>query len=761
MLKQFIYTCILISVVSFAKAQEHANVSLHDLKTRLQESKKDTSAVNALLQLSEYFFVESSKNMTYSDSALLYGNAALKLGNTLHYSLGLGNSYEQISKVFHIKNDTAKGKYFANKAIAVFKANNFFLELGYAYYDLSGYYSIYNTAELATRIYIVEQLSLPAFEQSGSKLKEADILKELGDLLQLNGEYVKALYVLNRSLQLYKSLNYSNLQGIYNLTGYVYSLSGNNEQALRYGLLAVNNGELMRDSTTQMVTIYNRIASSYQRMKKYYEAYNYFEKGLTAAKKFNDTGSTILLSSRIARTLISLNKPNEALAVLKDANQQYTFNNDVYLQLYITTSFLITYDALKNYKAAQKYCDSLLVLSTKIDANDPDQTETMYPVTEFYMATHQYDLARKRIVLTDSFYTAMHTTLDLAKNELLWFKLDSIQSNYQSSITHYQKYKALEDSSLNEITSRHIEQLQIEFETEKKDKDIKLLENDSKLQQEELTQSHQTRNWITGVALLLLMTSALMIYNARVKQRTNKQLKTQQVQIENKNRTLQHLVKEKDWLVKEIHHRVKNNFHIVIGLLGTQASYLKTEEAINAMNESKNRIFAMSLIHQKLYQSENLTAINMVDYIHELVNHLRDSFNIRQSIQFKLKIDKVELDLSHCIPLGLILNEAITNAIKYAFEKTVEGVISISFQRISNNRFSLKISDNGIGLPENFNTLNQTSMGMKLMYGLTDDIDGALSITNDSGTKIILEFNYEPDMNVDSNKTKTEQTSSI
>ena len=742
-------------------AQEHTSVSLHDLKTRLLKSKKDTSAVNALLQLSEYFFVESSKNTTYSDSALLYGNAALKLSNTLHYQSGLGNSYEQISKIFHFKNDTAKGKYFANKAIAIFKANNYFLELGYAYYDLSGYYSIYNTAELAKRIYIVEQLSLPAFEHSGNKLKEADILKELGDLLQLNGEYIKALSVLNRSLQLYKSIGYTDLRWIYNLMGAVYSLSGNNEQALQYGLLAINAAELVKDSSIDLATIYNRIASSYRRMKKNDQAFSYYEKGLAVAKKYKDTATIVLLTSHISRTLISLDRAHEALAVLKDANQQYAFTDDVYLQLYITTSFLITYDVLKDYKAAQKYCDSLLILSTKIDANDPDQTETMYPVTEFYMATHQYDLAGKRLALTDSFYTAMHTRLDLAKNELLWFKLDSIQGNYQSSIAHYQKYKALEDSSLNEITSRHIEQLQIEFETEKKDKDIKLLENDSKLQQEELTQSHQTRNWITGVALLLLIISALMIYNSRVKQRTNKKLKTQQKQIENKNLTLQHLVKEKEWLVKEIHHRVKNNFHIVIGLLSTQASYLKTEEAINAMNESKNRIFAMSLIHQKLYQSENLTAINMVDYIHELVNHLRDSFNIRQSIQFKLQIDKVELDLSHCIPLGLILNEAITNAIKYAFEKTNESVISISFQRISNNRFSLKISDNGIGLPKNFNTLNQTSMGMKLMYGLTDDIDGALSITNDSGTKIILEFNYEPEINFDLNKPKTEQTNSI
>lgn len=725
-------------------AQEKANVSSNDIITRLKEEKQDTSGVNLLLRLSEYFFFKSSANDNYLDSSLFYSNAALKLSKTLHYQLGLGNSYEQISKVFHFKNDTAKGKYFAHKAIAIFKANNFFTELGYAYYDLSGYYSINTTAELSKRIYIVEQLALPAFQQSGSILKEADVLKELGDLLQLNGEYIKALSVLNRSLELYQSIHYPYLYNIYNLLCAVYNVTGNNEQALKYGLLAIKSAEVMKDTSMVLATIYSRIASSYRRMKKYEQAYSYFEKGLAVAKKYKDTGTIVLLSSHISRTLVLMNQPHKALEVLNDVKQKYSFT-DIYLQIYITTSFLITYEALLDYKAGQKYCDSLLILSKKIDGNDPDQTEALYPVTEFYMATHQYDLALKRLALADSFYRAMHTSLDLAKNELLWFKLDSLQGNYEASIAHYQKYKALEDSSLNEITRNHIEQLQIAFDMEKKDKGIKLLENESKLQQEKLKQSNQTRNWLIRVASLLSIICGLVFNNSRVKQKINKQLKSQQKQIEHKNQALQRLVKEKEWLVKEIHHRVKNNFHIVIGLLGTQSQYLKTEEAINAMSDSQNRIFAMSLIHQKLYQSENLTTINMIGYIHELVDYLRDSFNIPRFIQFVLEIDAIELDLSHCIPLGLIMNEAITNAIKYAFIKKPDGIINIVFRRLSQNHLLIKIHDNGAGLPSHFDFQTASSMGMKLMKGLTEDINGKFKITNNNGTLICIDFSYEPD----------------
>ncbi len=104
-----------------------------------------------------------------------------------------------------------------------------------------------------------------------------------------------------------------------------------------------------------------------------------------------------------------------------------------------------------------------------------------------------------------------------------------------------------------------------------------------------------------------------------------------------------------------------------MGLLGTQSGYLKNEAAINAIKDSQHRLHTMSLIHQRLYQTENLSAINMPHYIYELVDYLRDSFGTRNRIHFNLQIEPIELNLTHCIPIGLILNEAITNAFKYAF----------------------------------------------------------------------------------------------
>src|SRR5690606_9508998 len=153
---------------------------------------------------------------------------------------------------------------------------------------------------------------------------------------------------------------------------------------------------------------------------------------------------------------------------------------------------------------------------------------------------------------------------------------------------------------------------------------------------------------------------------------------------------------------REIHHRVKNNFHIVASLLEIQSSYLKNKAALSAIQDSQRRIHSMSIIHQKLYQSDSLSIIHMPEYIYELVEYLKDSYAVRKEIGFTLKIENIALDQAIAITLGLILNEAITNSLKYAFSKTDHGRIAISLKYVTDSHILLTIQDNGSGLPRNF-----------------------------------------------------------
>ncbi len=219
-----------------------------------------------------------------------------------------------------------------------------------------------------------------------------------------------------------------------------------------------------------------------------------------------------------------------------------------------------------------------------------------------------------------------------------------------------------------------------------------------------------------------------------MKQRAN-------VEAGERNRVLQRLVTEKEWLLREVHHRVKNNLQTVVSLLETQSAYLR-DDALVAIQNSQNRVYAMSLIHQKLYQTENVASINMAAYLPELVHHLRDSYNGRQRVQFRLQIDSLELNVGQSVPVALILNEAITNSIKYAFpvSDSATNTIMIDMKAGAGNQVHLVIADNGTGLPADFHNTHTTTLGLRLMKGLTEDLNGNFDIRSDNGTVIAISF---------------------
>jgi two-component sensor histidine kinase len=203
------------------------------------------------------------------------------------------------------------------------------------------------------------------------------------------------------------------------------------------------------------------------------------------------------------------------------------------------------------------------------------------------------------------------------------------------------------------------------------------------------------------------------------------------------------LLEEKECLLREIHHRVKNNLQIVMSLLNSQAASLADQAALSAIRESQHRVQAMALIHQKLYQSEGLARIPMPDYVKELVAYLRDSYRLSQPVRFELHIDPVEIDVTQAVPLGLILNEAITNACKYAFPGGRAGTVRVSLRRLPGVQpaaYQLLIQDDGVGLPAGFTPARSRSLGMTLLHGFSRQIGGNLVIESPPGLAISLTF---------------------
>ena len=186
---------------------------------------------------------------------------------------------------------------------------------------------------------------------------------------------------------------------------------------------------------------------------------------------------------------------------------------------------------------------------------------------------------------------------------------------------------------------------------------------------------------------------------------------------------------EKDSLLKEIHHRVKNNLQMVSSLLSLQTKNTKSKDAIDALEEGKSRVKAMALIHQKLYQNDDLSVIEMQGYIESLVNSVQSVFKKGGSkVNITIDAEGVELDIDRAIPFGLILNELVSNSFKYAFPDEMEhGKIYIHLRRTGEQGF-FEYTDNGIGLPENYEKQVDSSMGIKLINRLVNQLQSTLNI---------------------------------
>ncbi|MEO5570007.1 MAG: two-component regulator propeller domain-containing protein [Bacteroidia bacterium] len=198
---------------------------------------------------------------------------------------------------------------------------------------------------------------------------------------------------------------------------------------------------------------------------------------------------------------------------------------------------------------------------------------------------------------------------------------------------------------------------------------------------------------------------------------------------------------EKGMLLKEIHHRVKNNLQIIISLFNLQSSYITDKEAYKAFKEGQDRVKSMALIHERFYQSDGTSKIDFDEYIKRLTENLALSLGIKQT-QVELVIDseKISLDIDTAVPCGLILNELVTNSLKYAFENKQYGKVFISFHELENNYCRLVIRDNGIGFPPEFMLENAESLGMQLVLALTDQLEGTIKLDKTNGATFIIEF---------------------
>lgn len=319
--------------------------------------------------------------------------------------------------------------------------------------------------------------------------------------------------------------------------------------------------------------------------------------------------------------------------------------------------------------------------------------------------------------------------------------------NTKKALEALKTYSAIFSQNILNLQQQALNEAQEKFEAEKHLRIISEQKNNLELAKEEKlieqgmrkAKEAESRNYfLLSIALLLVL--AVVIYLIFKSKKQNQYLKLQEEKTNKANMQLEAALQEKELLLKEIHHRVKNNLQIVVGLLELQSNRVDAEPVKKALLESISRVRSMSLVHQKLYMGNDLGKVDVKDYISSLIREIEFSNNKgTHKLGKELVFPELVFDIDTIIPVGLIITELLTNSFKYAFSQNGP-FLSIEIQFVENGKYLLIYQDNGPGLPENFEIAKSRSLGMRLVQQLSRQLNGEIKYIYENGAKFLVTF---------------------
>jgi two-component sensor histidine kinase len=735
-------TALFIFLAITGTAQDLTWKEADSLLSVLNKPLTHKDRIHTLLQLASFNVRQRKVSDTMLQAANLYLQDAERLNNTSPSP----NITEQIllirSGLFKAQGKTETGKNMLSRVIERLKTDSNKALLGEAYYDMSEYYSGDFLHETMLERVNYLQLAIAAFQQTNHFIELARCYRFLADLHQLLNDNQNAITEVRTALKYYDQAGYSEKQGALSLLGRIYYEQGDYNQSLHYELtalkIAINSKQ---DNVRLICQINNNIGYTYIKLNENQKALQFFLQSLQIAEKEKDNETVYLLAANVVDAYLRLKAPQQAIRFFQDITKQYVKPGEEKYEsgdYGVGHTYLKIYLALGQYDKARIYCDQLIRLTENSKINLYTLSLYNQIIAKYFIETANYVNAQYYLKKDKDLVNSLKSLSGLAENYKLWFSMDSASGKYKEAIGDMVKANEVKDSIFDETKSRQIAQLEIEYETEKKETQITMLNQKSILESTKLKQADFERNVTIYGVILLLVIAGLLYRQSNFRKKSNIVTTQKNELLEDLLKEKEWLLKEKEWLLKEVHHRVKNNLHTVTCLLELQSKFLEND-ALRAIKTSQDRIHAMSLIHQKLYQSDNIGVIDTGNYLSELTWHLSESFGSPSNVSLQVMAKDVKLDLSQAISLGLIVNEAITNAYKYAFPDKRAGKIILELRR-TDQHIEAIITDNGIGMVYVDNGTRLKSLGLDLMRGLTDDLQGEIFFENDGGTKITVVF---------------------
>jgi two-component system, sensor histidine kinase PdtaS len=677
-----------------------------------------------LVLMGAYYAFEPGNYDSYKDSVLFFLNQAVTESKAQHeQQLGL-QARLLIGKMYVGGYDFQHGDSIFDHLIKDCQSAGDNITEAKAWF-YRAWYTGYTILNLPKRI-AYQEVARQLYHRQHNTEGEISALTQISYLNVPSYQLNKAYDASIEALSLVESIHFPYTHYNTDVVTMITSFDGKFGEPLKYGFETVRAAESTHDDIGLGV-FYDRIGLLYfAEDMKHEGAQKWFEKAVYTLMRTNENIGLYRIVSNLVNSFNASGHPDKALNILTYVSTKAP-PKTILDKLHYNLAYSAYYTNTNKYNIAQKYLTAADSLEQQLEKNGYNfrQAGVLFAYGELNYFRGNYVISRS--YLERYLYEPSHigTALVGELDALLYLiDIDSIQGNNALEVRHRRLYQKLADSSYKISKIRQAEELQVKYATAEKENQITLLSQNAKLERANLNKATLIKNvTIVGIVLVLVIAGLLYRQN-RLRKKSNE--------------LLERLLTEKEWLLKEVHHRVKNNLHTIICLLESQAAYLEND-ALKAIEISQHRIYAMSLIHQKLYQSQDIKMIGMDLYINEFVQYLADSFGPPSNIRIKLVIEPLKLGISQAIPLGLILNEAVTNSFKYAFPDNKSGEIVIGLKQIG-NIVELVISDNGIGIQHHVDENEPHSLGIELMKGLTRDIKGSITFAIGIGTKINVTF---------------------
>lgn len=519
-----------------------------------------------------------------------------------------------------------------------------------------------------------------------------------------------------------KRNNKPHLAAVYMVKANLYSDKGDLAKSTEAASKSLQLSEELQD-TLGMMTAGSKLGYLHSEIGNYEEALAYHNRSNSLALLTGDSIQISISYTNIALVYEKRKMLDSALVAYSEANTIDEEMDSDYAKVLSRYNLGNLLNKMGKTKAAERYARACISLADSIDIPSL-RVASRSLLVNLQLNDGDIDAA---IATLDSLGEKLDHDLGLKeKMELFGLRARAYgqKGDYETAFNHHQTFKELSDSLLGLQSRNKINELEVRYQSEKQKQQIAFLDLENKTSQALIRQKDRTI--IIGSIGLALITVFSIVLFLLIRKNIRQQ------------KALSRALADKDLLLREIHHRVKNNLQIVSSLLSLQGRSTDDETALKAINAGKSRVRSMALIHQSLYQRENLTGVNVQEYISKLCSGLFHTYNINDDqVSLQLNIDPLELDVDTLVPLGLIVNELITNALKYAFPDHRSGTLSISLTN-PGKILLLEIVDDGVGYDED--KIRSGAFGRKLVQSLVKQLEGVLTVESNAGTKIRLEI---------------------